>query len=224
MKLESPVVELGVVRLPPFQGIRVLQMPVILGSAHSLPRILAAWTPALLHMMSHKFEYHGQVGYVTIDERLVLKDTTHRRPGIHVDGVYKGNGATWGGGSTWSGRHTGMLTAASHVGCRAWEGTFEAELGPDGEFENVAPQLIGKKEITLQPSTLYWMGAHTVHESMPMPQDTFRQFVRISLPSDAPWFDGCTPNPLGIKPTGQILPRRTQFMKTYDPRPVSLLD
>lgn len=212
MKFESPIVDLGIMQLPPFQGIRILQMPVILGSVHSLPRSLAAWTPALLYMMSRKFEYHGQTGYLTIDERLVKAHTTHRRPGIHVDGVYNGAGATWGGGAMWSGIGTGMLTVASHVGCRAWEGSFEAELGPDGEFENAEPHLVGKKEITLQPSTLYWMGPHTVHESTPMREDTFRQFVRISMPSDAPWFDGCTENPLGIKPTGSVLPRRTQFM------------
>jgi hypothetical protein len=46
---------------------------------------------------------------------------------------------------------------------------------------------------------------------MPMKTATKRQFVRLSLPSDGPWFEGYTENPLGIKPPVEILPRR-EFM------------
>jgi hypothetical protein len=48
-----------------------------------------------------------------------------------------------------------------------------------------------------------------VHESVPVATDTERTFVRLSMPSTAPWFEGYTVNPKGILPTGPILPRRT---------------
>jgi len=55
---------------------------------------------------------------------------------------------------------------------------------------------------------LYWLSSLCVHESLPVVQDVHRQFVRISLPSTADWYEGCTPNPKGIQPTGKIMPRR----------------
>jgi hypothetical protein len=58
------------------------------------------------------------------------------------------------------------------------------------------------------PGVAYWCGPLTVHEALPMRQETARQFVRLSGPSDAPWHEGYTVNPLGIRPTGPIAPRR----------------
>lgn len=55
---------------------------------------------------------------------------------------------------------------------------------------------------------VYGCGALTVHKSIPMVKDTPRQFVRLSMPSDAPWYEGYTVNPLGVKPTGPIHDRR----------------
>lgn len=47
-----------------------------------------------------------------------------------------------------------------------------------------------------------------VHESVEQKEDCERIFVRLSMPSAAPWFEGYTKNPLGILPTGKILPKR----------------
>lgn len=54
-------------------------------------------------------------------------------------------------------------------------------------------------------------GVVYIHESIPQTQFVNRQFVRLSMPSTAPWFKGYAPNPVGVAPTGPILPRR-QFM------------
>ncbi len=58
---------------------------------------------------------------------------------------------------------------------------------------------------------VYWMHGLCVHESVPQYKTVPRQFVRLSLPSRAPWFEGYTENPYGVMPTGPILPRR-EFM------------
>ena len=69
----------------------------------------------------------------------------------------------------------------------------------------------------LRPETAYWMNATCVHESLPMRSNTRRQLLRLSLPSTAPWFEGYTESPLGVKPTGPILPRRDTFMDWDQP-------
>ncbi len=56
----------------------------------------------------------------------------------------------------------------------------------------------------MQPNTLYWCSPLCVHESLMTRHPAARQFVRVSMPSDAPWHEGYTPNPLGILPTGPI--------------------
>ena len=55
---------------------------------------------------------------------------------------------------------------------------------------------------------IYWVDGACVHESLPVSELTKRQFVRLSMPSNAPWFDGYTENPTGILPSNEILPRR----------------
>jgi hypothetical protein len=50
-----------------------------------------------------------------------------------------------------------------------------------------------------------------IYDPVPQPQATERTFARLSLPSDGPWFEGYTENPLGVMPTGPILPPR-EFM------------
>ena len=47
-----------------------------------------------------------------------------------------------------------------------------------------------------------------VHESLPTPVDVNRQFVRISIPSNSPWFVGYITNSLGIQPNGAIINER----------------
>lgn len=52
----------------------------------------------------------------------------------------------------------------------------------------------------------FWCNATCVHESFLMKEDCERTFVRLSMPNDAPWYNGYTKNPKGIKPTGVIIP------------------
>ncbi len=92
------------------------------------------------------------------------------------------------------------------IGCRALNQEFAGWPGRDGESEHLVSQA-GLWEI-FKANVAYWVDGLCVHESMEMSETSDRQFVRLSLPSTAPWFEGYTKNPLGVLPTGQILPRR----------------
>ena len=165
-------------------------------------------------------DYHGKVGYLTICEKHLSEGETHRRAGKHVDGVYKNAAGGWGGGGGgWGGgidptpglemqKSTGMLTASSVRGCKAWKQDFSGWPGDEGECEHLSYQCLDGSAEILSENTVYWVDALCVHESLPMKFATNRQFVRLSLPSTAPWFDGYTENSLGVKPTGPILERR----------------
>lgn len=207
-KFQSKFKHLGSVKLPEFSGTRIMMMPVILGDINSIPNFLEAWNDALAEMFTMANCKEG-IGYLTIDEKTVQPAKTHRREGKHVDGIYQGSYGGWGGGGGWGSVGNGMLTVASHAGCRAWAGEFLGRPGYEGECDHLADQC--DDGTLFAPNEVYWLDGLCVHESVPMVKTVDRQFVRLSMPSDSPWFDGYTVNPLGVKPTGRILPRR-EFM------------
>ena len=107
---------------------------------------------------------------------------------------------------------TGMLSVSSHVGCRAWNQWFTGVPYLQGECEHMREQCRDEASLLLEENTVYWMDPYCVHESLEQSQNTNRQFLRLSLPSQCGWFEGCTVNPLGVMPTGPIMPRRELFM------------
>jgi len=216
--------ELGRCPLPDFDGIRILQMPIILGDDGSIPDYICDWIPALLKCAEVVSEHVGKVCYLTIDEKTVVAGESSRRPNLHVDGYWKtgdsscggswgggGGGGMWGGGGSdvWH-QGTGLLTISNPAGCKVWNQDFEGEPHIEGDCEFLREKC-GEGEL-LASGTLYWLSSGCVHESLPMRESTKRQFMRLSLPSTADWYEGCTPNPLGVLPTGRIMPQR-KFMK-----------
>ena len=223
LSFESKLIDLGNSRLPKFSGTRVMMMPLILGDMSSVPETLAHYDETLRVLFALTVgmnpQHLGKVGYITIDEKTVKPGETHRRSGLHVDGVYRGKAGGWGGGGGWAGGGwaggsredgTGMLTVSSVVGCRAYNQTFSdlTMIGDEGEAYFFERECRKENEVILQANRVYWLSPRCIHESLPMDKETNRQFVRLSLPSTAPWFKGYTENPLGIKPTGPILEPR----------------
>lgn len=231
MSFESLYEKLNTVQFPDFTGTRIMMMPVVLGDPDSIPQDNYRSLIAGLFEMWPK--HSGEIGYLTIDERVVHAGRSHRVPGKHVDSVCEfgvqrhgggggpvqprhgaGGGISlnkysggWGGGhGSWAGQGTGMLLVSDVVGCRVWGGTFEGKPGPDGECDHLADQCDDGE--LMQANNVYWCDGYCVHESLPQPADVKRKLVRLSMPSTAPWFEGYTENPFGVKPTGPILPRR----------------
>jgi hypothetical protein len=205
----STVTDLGPVRFPVFTGTRIMMMPFLLEDLASLPPSLFAWRDTVASLVSRAAVARG-VAYLTIDEARLTAGEIHRRPGLHVDGLDENNqaGGWGGGGGGWGAK--GMLTASTHVGCHAWHQTFRGD--PGGDCERLRSELEPAARVVLQPDRVYAFDALTVHESVPMERDCDRQFVRLSMPSTAPWYEGYSVNPMGIRPTGPILPKRVQQM------------
>lgn len=209
MTFISTIENRGRVTLPPFRGIRIMMMPFhIHDPEHSLPDELTEWFHILRQM--GKDAPRG-VGYLTLDEALVRAGETHRRPGLHVDGIgTDGQAGGWGAGGGYGA--SGMTMVSSHVGCVAWNQAFGGHPKPDGDCAHLDPELDPAAAVVLQPLNVYWCGPMTVHKALPMPTDTHRQFCRVSYPSSAPWYEGYTENPLGIAPTGPVHARRAEYM------------
>jgi len=207
----STVDDLGLFELPAYSGVRWMMMPFRLDDVkRTITR--EDWHEALQRMVALASVQEG-VGYLTIDEAEVKPNETHRRPGVHVDGVGPtGNIGGWGGGGGGGWGTGGMIVVASHLGCRAWAGDFEARIGSNGDCSHMKAMLRDEDAIPLLGGRAYRLNETCVHESLLMPERTKRQFVRLSMPSEAPWYEGYTQNPTGVAPTGPIHPARSEFM------------
>ncbi len=207
---KSTFKKVGDLVLPKFSGKRIMMMPLILGDPKSIPDFLEEWKETIAQLAALG-AHPGEIGYLTIDEKIVKKEETHRRQGAHVDGAYHGSFGVWGGGSGggWGSLGNGMLTVSSHPGCKAWNQEFIGNVGLEGEADHLLSQAHEECSVTFGANEVFWVDGACVHMSLPMKETTPRQFVRLSLPSKAPWFEGYTENPLGVSPSGPILSRRT---------------
>jgi hypothetical protein len=97
---------------------------------------------------------------------------------------------------------------ASHAGCRVWNQDFTQDPNVEGDCAHLRGECRDECSEVLTAGGVYWLSSHCVHESLPLLHDTERQFVRVSLPSKADWYEGCTPNPLGVKPAAKTAPAR----------------
>ena len=206
---------LGPAVLPPFSHTRILMMPVCLDDlSGTLPPALYAWLP-LMRSMRAAGPCRSGTAYLTIDEREVAEGGTHRRPGLHVDGWADDGGGSWGGGG-WGGREAGMLVVASHTGSVVYPQRFEGVPRQYGDCEHLREQC--RSAPPLRAGVVYRLQGMTVHEAIPVHTDARRQFVRLSMPSRAGWPCSNTPNPLGVPPSGPILPARLGAFTQYDPQ------
>jgi len=216
MSFVSQCSEAGQIAFPEYQGVRCMMMPFRFFDRGSIPIPFAGYrriVDEMLDMSGMLWMTHEHfIGYLTVDEAFVRAGETHRRPGLHVDGVVEdGSIGGWGGGGGgWAAK--GMLTAANRVGCRGWRQLFEGEPKPNGDCSHLASELRGDREFLMKANSVYSCNSHFLHEAVPMQEDTLRQFIRISMPSNAPWYEGYTRNPMGIEPTGPIHPARIEFM------------
>lgn len=193
---------------PEFSHTRIMMMPVVLGQLDGVPVHYQPLVQALYN--DTEVQHLGQIGYLTIDERELKPNESLRRSGLHVDGYYHGRSGAWGGGGAWGSVGNGMLTVSSTRHCRAYLGVVNGMPGDEGECDHLVMPNEGE---LFEAGQVYWLDGACVHESVPVTETTRRQFVRLSLPSNGPWFEGYTENPTGIKPSNDILPRRDQFMK-----------
>ena len=178
-------------------------MPVMIGFDDGVPTKYVPIYRSLCE--SAEFRFDGMIGYLTIDEQELEPGQTLRRSGLHVDGYYHGRCGAWGGGGGWGSVGNGMFTVSSTPHCKAYLGMIDGEPKDEGECDHLVMPNDG---YVFEAGQVYWVDGACVHESLPVTEKTKRQFVRLSMPSNGPWFEGYTENPTGLKPTGEILPRR----------------
>jgi len=99
-KFKSDFKKVGEVNLPEFTGTRVMMMPIVIGDLNSVPEDLHHYNDFLAELFDipEANQHKGKVGYITIDEKSVEPGNSHRREGLHVDGVFQGSCGGWGGG------------------------------------------------------------------------------------------------------------------------------
>lgn len=205
---------LGPFTFPTFSKVRVMMMPFRLDDQDSIPVQIGHWAESLFGLLQWAIPAQSRkgVGYLTIDEAWLEAGETHRRPGLHVDGVGEdGKAGGWGGGGGGYAA-SGMIVAASCAGAHVYPHEVQGWPQPNGDCAHLATQCGSKGRVVMRPNVAYWMSGMTMHEAVPVAERGPRQFLRVSMPSDAPWHEGYTENPLGIKPTGPIAPARTAFM------------
>ncbi|MEB3330794.1 MAG: hypothetical protein VKQ33_16335, partial [Candidatus Sericytochromatia bacterium] len=188
---KSDLKHLGTVQLPAFSGTRIMMMPFLLEDGSSIPADLFPWREFVGQLTKKAGAPEQGVAYLTIDEALIQAGETQRRPGLHVDGIGPdGREGGWGGGGGWG--TNGMIVAASVACCNVFAGDFQGYPGPNGDCAHLADECDSKQAVLLEANQAYWLGPMTVHEVFPMKETVKRQFVRISMPSNAPWYEGYT--------------------------------
>jgi hypothetical protein len=178
------------IEFPKFTGMRCLMMPYVQGDPSSVPSEYAGYADIL----SSVFLERGHIGYLTIDESVASKGQPHRGArakygrAVHTEAgrVPPGLYAWGGGGNTWGGKRKVWLDRdlrillASNVGgtCAIWDAEHE-DTSDDGDLGHVADLYPYKLARVLAAGEVAEIGILTPHESLPVPVDTPRQFLRI---------------------------------------------
>lgn len=201
---------------PEFSGTRVMMMPFHAHNVQgSLPASLDSYKPLLQAMIDrapkHVVFPEDATAYLTIDEMHLEPGVIQRKPSLHVDGMYQGelSGAWGGGGGGWGSVGNGMLLSSNTSDlCKMWTGQFKGLPINDGECDHLRSELDSKEMYSFQAGDVIWADGLLVHESYAAQHAVDRQFVRVSLPNNSPWFVGYSENPLGIKPCGRVIDER----------------
>lgn len=200
----SQIRDLGPVALPAYTGLRVMMMPFLIEDMQSIPFVRYR-EPVRLLLEQNPDHLPEGTAYLTIDEAEVSAGETHRRPGLHVDGL-----GSWGGPAPYA--CGGMILLSSRLGCVAYDQPLPGMPDAEGDCEKFRSLLDVARRVEMMPGRAYWCAPFLMHESIPMPEQTRRQVVRISMPNGLPWHECYTPNPYGIKPSGPIVKGRENFM------------
>lgn len=196
---------LTTIQFPEYTGIRCLMMPFIQGDHKSLPEAYRIYSDIINNLFFKK----GDVGYLTIDESVALKGLPHRgdrakaERALHTEvGRIPGKFYVCGGGG-WGSRHAVTLDSDVEIllannldnSCAVWNATHE-ETSIDGDIGHFAEQYPYDDAVMMKAGEVHKIGILTPHESLPVANDTNRQFLRIissGVHGREPYF---TENPL----------------------------
>lgn len=177
------------IEFPAFSGVRCLMMPYIQGDASSVPDTYARYK----RILDSLFVKQGDIGFLTIDEAFVPSGKPHRGQrarcarALHTEaGVDPGRVYKWGGGGWGASPHRVTLDRDVKIlvgsnlddSCAVWPVEHE-NTSDDGDIGYAADQYPYEDAIFLKAGEVHEIGILTPHESVPVKQDCFRQFIRI---------------------------------------------
>lgn len=191
----SHVQKLNTVTFPEFTGERVYMEKFF--KQDGLPDHLSRWQPTVDQMLDSVDT--DQPIFIMIDQGIVKPNTSHRRPGPHIDGYWieelQAHGGSSGGhrmpsmsgwqtgGSNWKTMDfvdpESVILASDVVGCKAYVGQWEGEIGEGGDvshlnFENLL-------NFPMESNVAYKGNVTFIHESVPLPIETQRTLIRLNL-------------------------------------------
>eukprot|EP01126_Amoeba_proteus_P013585 TRINITY_DN15802_c0_g1_i1.p1 TRINITY_DN15802_c0_g1~~TRINITY_DN15802_c0_g1_i1.p1 ORF type:complete len:362 (-),score=50.04 TRINITY_DN15802_c0_g1_i1:103-1137(-) len=203
------------VTFPTPKDININMMPFLLNKRNSLSEDYRSYWPIIelcARQLEKKYRYDvGCIAYLTIQESLVLQGSSQRRPGLHTESpgyvqvekdVYEWS--NWGCGYRTDTFDGGIFIATSvSDSCRIWDNCniLPEAIKNGGNIEHLR-SLLGNGKF-VKKGQLWWMSDTSPHESLPLLEDTYRQFFRLVVGPVSLWFsDHSTPNPLGT-PIGE---------------------
>lgn len=211
----TSLLKLGKVNFPKPADININMMPFIIGDKNSIPQKYQQYYTLIEQCQVDPSEY-GKVGYLSISESIVAPGTSQRRPGIHTEkpGRLKNiechlgrKQPDWGRGRIVEDKIIGGIFMASNVtdSCRAWN-THVDETGHQGSCEHLKDVLKNEHEVRFKENELFWLTDSCPHESLPLNNETYRQWFRFVTSEVSLWYSKhSTPNELGISPNCEII-------------------
>lgn len=192
--------KIGSVEFPKPNNININMMPFIIGDKNSIPEEYRQYESLLKRCMIPHTE-NGKIGYLSISESYVNKNTSQRRGGIHTE---KHPSVSWGGSERpWGGKTGLFMSSTVDNSCMVWDKHIEIP-GLMGDCEHLRSEL--GAGILLKKNELVWMTDSCPHESMPLENNQYRQWFRFVTSEVGLWYkDHSTENRLGIMPSCKVV-------------------
>lgn len=213
------------VTFPKSCKININMMPIKLFDDRSIPDVCKGYL-GIIRACRYYIPFDlCKIAYLTIHESDVCAGNAQRRPGLHVDSAVVSYSdhtrarivsynpydteyrcLSWGLGSWQNDFPVNGIYVASSVAntTRIWDAIIDRNEGiadKHGGIECLRPYLRNEYGNMLGANQLCWMTDRTPHESVPVAQDTHRQFFRLVVGKIDVWYaQHSTANPLGITP------------------------
>lgn len=191
----SSVVVGNPVPFPEFTGERIYMREFDNGI---LPKELERWQPTVDAMLNGR----RSRAYLMVDQKVVHQNALHRRPGLHVDGLWNpaiyahghGGGHLGDPGPRHGGRHGGkwqfvsgesqtLILATDVLACKAYEGWYEDMPSSGGDCSHI--DVGSMAEVYMVPHMAHYGDALCMlHESIPVMRTTPRTVVRLNVLDD----------------------------------------
>lgn len=218
----------GQVEFPEPADRNVNMLPFVFGDKDSLPPELQCYFE-LIEQCPYKYagDEVGKVGYLTVHESYVDRESAQRREGLHIEapGTFEDEACalspavehSWGIGMFWGpDEYEGGIYMASSVAdtSEVWDALVDKNIkgivDKHGSCEHLR-HLLGPGT-KLQANQLVWMTDCTPHEAIQQQVGGYRQFFRVVTSHISHWFaEHSTPNPRVPVPDDVVIVRYNKF-------------